>query len=122
MSVPVDLTALEAEIARDGSAAFLVTASTEGRPHVVSVTVALAAGELTMSAGRTSRRNLVASPSATLLWPGGPGAEYCLLVDGTAWVDDGAEVVVVRPTSAILHRLAAASADLPYCAPVDRAG
>jgi hypothetical protein len=120
VSVPVDLAALEAEIGRFGAVAFLVTAGV-GRPHVVSVRVALAGAALTMAAGRTSRRNLAASPSATLLWPGAPGAEYCLLVDGTARVDDDAEVVTVEPTGAILHRLADASADLPSCVPVDGA-
>jgi hypothetical protein len=120
VSVPVDLAALEAEIARFGAVAFLVSAGTEGRPHVVSARVTVAGGVLTMSAGRTSRRNLAASPSATLLWPGEPGGEYCLLVDGAARVDDAAEVVTVEPTGAILHRLAGASADLPYWAPVER--
>jgi len=119
VSVPVDLGALAAEIARFGDVAFLVSAGADGRPHVVSARVTVAGGVLTMSAGRTSRRNLTAGPSATLLWPGEPGAEYCLLVDGAARVDDTAEVVTIEPTGAILHRLAGASADLPYCAPVE---
>jgi hypothetical protein len=88
---------------------------------VVSVRVASDAGALTMSAGRTSRRNLREHPEATLLWPGAPGAEYCLLVDGTARVDEAAETVTVEPTGAILHRLADAAAGLPYCVPLDDA-
>ncbi|MBM3660765.1 MAG: pyridoxamine 5'-phosphate oxidase family protein [Actinobacteria bacterium] len=119
MSVPVDITALDAELARFGDVAFLITARAGARPHVVSVRVALAAGVLAMSAGRTSRANVGAGPEVALCWPGAPGAEYCLLVDGTAVADDAAETVTVTPTGAILHRLADASADLPSCVPLD---
>lgn len=120
MSVPVDLTALEAEIERFGAVAFLVTASAQGRPHVVSVSPRLAGGRLTVPAGRTARRNVTESSAATLLWPGAPGAEYCLLVDGTARLaGEDAEAITVEPTSAVLHRLADASPDLPSCVPVD---
>jgi hypothetical protein len=115
----VDLAALEAEIARHGEAAFLVTASSGARPHVVSVRVAVVDGMLTMGAGRTSRRNAAEVSSVTLLWSDSPAGEYCLLVDGTATVEEQAERIAVQPTGAILHRLAGAPADLPYCAPVD---
>lgn len=120
MSVPVDLVALGAEIARYGDVAFLVTAAPGARPHLVSVRVAFADGALTMTAGRTSRANVGVAPEVALCWPGEPGGEYCLLVDGTASADDAAETVMVTPTRAILHRLAGASADLPYCAPTAR--
>jgi hypothetical protein len=119
MSVPVDLDQLGAEIAGRGDVAFLVTTASGSRPHVVSVRVRLDDGRLAMSAGRTSRRNARTSPDVTMLWPGAD--DYCLLVDGTAVVDEEAETVTVMPTGAILHRLADASADLPYCAPVDGA-
>lgn len=121
MSVPVDLAALAAEIARFGEVAFLVTTAPGTRPHVVSVRVASTDGVLTMSAGRTSRANAAGAPEVALCWPGAPDGEYCLLVDGRAVVDDVAETVRVTPTAAILHRLAGASTDLPYCAPVDGA-
>jgi len=120
MSVPVDLTALGAEIERFGAVAFLVTASPDGRPHVVSVAVTFAGGRLTMPAGRTARRNVTDSSAATLLWSGVPGDAYCLLVDGTARLaGDEDEVITVDPTSAVLHRLADAPDDLPSCVPVD---
>jgi len=117
----VEPEALEAEIARHGEVAFLVTASSGARPHVVSVRVAVVDGALTMAAGRTSRRNVAEGSTVTLLWPASPAGEYCLLVDGTATVDEQAERIDVQPTGAILHRLAGAPADLPYCAPVDDA-
>lgn len=122
MSVPVDLHALDAEIARYGDVAFLVTAAAGSRPHVVSVRVHFAGGVLTMAAGRTSRANVAVAPEVALCWSGEPGGEYCLLVDGRAVADDAAETVTVTPTGAILHRLAGASGDLPYCVPVDGNG
>ncbi len=118
VSVPVELSALEAEIARHGDVAFLVTTSAGGRPHVVSVQVAVGDGVLTMGAGRSSRRNAAEVSAVTLLWADTPEGEYCLLVDGDATVIDDAERIDVQPTSAILHRLAGARADIPYCAPV----
>lgn len=121
MSLPVDVAALATELARFGDVAFLVTAPPGGRPHVVSVRVVLVDGVLTMTAGRTSRANATAAPAVALCWPGAPGAEHCLLVDGEATVDAVAETVVVRPTGAILHRLADASPDAPSCVPVERA-
>jgi hypothetical protein len=117
MSVPVDLAALGAEVERAGDVAFLVTSAPDVRPHVVSVRLRFDDELLVMPAGRTSRRNAHASPDVTVLWPGGP--DYCLLVDGTAVVDDGMETVTVRPTGAILHRLAGTAADLPYCVPLE---
>ena len=119
MSVPVDVTALHAELARFGDVAFLVTARPGARPHIVSVRVALAGGVLTMSAGRSSRANVTVAREVALCWPGPIDEGYCLLVDGTAVADDTAETVTVAPTGAILHRLADASTDLPYCAPLD---
>jgi hypothetical protein len=118
MSVPVDLAALDAEIARFGDVAFLITAAAGSRPHVVSVRIVSGAGALTMSAGRTSRANVATVPEVALCWPG-DGSGYCLLVDGIAAADDDAETVTVTPTHAILHRLAGAPTDLPYCAPVE---
>lgn len=121
MSVPVDVAALAEEVARFGDVAFLVTAAPGARPHVVSVRVALVDGRLHLTAGRTSRANVAVAPEVALCWPGGPGADYCLLVDGTAVADDTAETVTVTPTGAILHRLAGADATLPSCAPLDAA-
>ena len=121
MSVPVDVGALHAELARFGDVAFLVTARPGARPHIVSVRVVLADGVLTMRAGRSSRANAAAAPDVALCWPGPVDEGYCLLVDGIAVADDPAETVTVTPTGAILHRLADASTDLPYCAPLDSA-
>ena len=82
-----------------------VTVNGEGRPHVVSVSVALEDGELVTGAGRTTAANVGGRPDVTLLWP--PSAEgYSLIVDGPAVVRDSSAgaVVAVAPNRAVLHR------------------
>lgn len=121
MSVPVPLAEL-AELAEKiesfGPACYLTTVSDSAAPHVVSVAPAWSADttELDVPAGKTSVANASARPVVTLLWPAAPGGDYCLLVDGTATAADGS--LTVRPTRAVLHRMAAADADLPNCVTV----
>jgi hypothetical protein len=114
MSIPVDVAALRAEIERFGARALLVTTSPDGHPHVTSAAVGLEGGELTMGAGRTTRANVAAHDVVTVVWPTGPDASYCLIVDGSARVREP-ETLVVRPSSAVLHRLVGAPAELPSC-------
>jgi Pyridoxamine 5'-phosphate oxidase len=123
MTVKVDLAGLGERIDELGPGAFLVTVGGDGRPHVVSVQVDRDGERLTMPAGRTTRANLAARPAATLLWPAPAGADYSLLVDGTA--DDvspgeasGEGPVTIVPASAILHRVADATGSGPTCLPV----
>ena len=92
------------QIARFGPTAFLLTVGDDGRPHPASLTVTTRLGELRTTAGRRSRSNAQARPDVTLLWAG-PVDGFALLVDGRATLED--EGVVVSPTSAILHKLAA---------------
>ena len=106
---------LAAQIAAYGTSAQLVTVTGEGRPHVVAVAVALDAdgGRLEMATGATTRANVAVHPAVTLLWAAPAGGDHSLMVDGEAEVgDDG---VTVRPSSALLHRVAHATADVPRC-------
>jgi hypothetical protein len=104
MSIRVDLATLPAEIARFGASALLATASADGPPHVSSVRVTVAGSDLEMRVGRTTVANVVARPAVTLVWPSIDG-EYCLIVDAETR-EATSERFVVRPTSAVLHRLA----------------
>ena len=113
MSVPVALADLAEKIDSYGPVAYLVTTGEGGAPHVVSVAVALEGEELVAGAGRSTSRNAGVQPVVSLVWAGAPGADYCLIVDGTARVGD--ERIAVRPTRAVLHRLAQADASLPSC-------
>jgi hypothetical protein len=112
VSIPVDLASLEDTLKEFGSAGFLVTTNPDVTPHVVSVSIEVVDGNLEMGLGRRSRANTVGSPAVTLVWPG--VGDYCLIVDGTARKPgESDDTLVVRPTSAMLHRLATASPDLP---------
>jgi hypothetical protein len=120
VSVSVDLQALEPRIADFGPAAFLITVSAEGLPHVVSAMVTWQPQGLDLRVGRHSSANLLARPTLTLLWPAAPGGDYSLLVDGQAAgsLDPEGGPLTVRPTSAVLHRVADASGSGPTCLPV----
>jgi hypothetical protein len=107
VSIAVDLAELPAHISRFGPSAFLVTSSTDGPPHVSSVVVTVAGDRLDVPAGRKTRANVAERPAVTLVWPGDPDGDYCLIVDGAAGVGT-TEDLLVRPTSAVLHRLAKA--------------
>jgi hypothetical protein len=144
VSVPVDLQALRDRLGEFGDRAFLVTVGDDGRPHVVSVHVGTDGDLLVVAAGRRTSANVVARPDVTLLWPSptspgarveagdsgcgdtalGPGdtvalGEYGLIVDGTGeLVGSEPPAVAIRPTAAVLHRLADTAGDGPACVPV----
>jgi hypothetical protein len=118
VSVPVDLAVLRDQIERHGPSAFLVTTAADGPPHLSSVLVEAVGDDLTMGCGKTTRVNVAARPQVSLLWPPGPEPGYCLIVDAVAQ-DDADSTLTVRPTAAVLHRVAGAPAELPRCLPVD---
>lgn len=108
-----------------GARAFLVTVSDGGVPHVVSVVLHRHGDAVAFEAGRTSRANLRARPTATLLWPpqlldiaDSPDGEYSLIVDGQADLADDGDGVTLHPSAAVLHRIAGSAGDGPGCIPV----
>jgi hypothetical protein len=117
--MPASPADLASQISARGNSAQLVTVNGEGRPHVVAVLVDAAGEALTVAAGTKTRANVAAHPGVTLLWAPPPGGEYTLVVDGDAMADAEAEVVTVRPSSALLHRVAHATGDGPRCYAVD---
>src|SRR5205814_3208403 len=82
VSVPVALERLRDEVATYGSAAFVITVSDDGRPHVVSTRVSWNDDELIVAAGRHTLANAGARATATLLWPPVETGGYSLIVDG----------------------------------------
>ena len=100
-----------------GPQAFLVTVTEAGDAHVVSVVVRRDGDALAFDAGRTSRANLAARPTATLLWPSRSfdNGEYSLIVDGDGVVAAEGDGVVVQPTAAVLHRIAGSAGAGPSC-------
>ena len=117
MSVPVDLTALEATVRDLGREALLATVTPESTPHLVSVVVTWSDGRLTIGGGRRTRENIAVHPRVTLIWPQLHDGYYRLIVDGDAVIGDG-DAVVIAPTFAVLHRSAGADGDGPNCLPL----
>ena len=117
MSIPVELHALERAIAELGPDALLVTLSPYSTPHVVSVVASWSNGRLVMSGGRRTRSNLSTRPHVTVIWPALHDRAYRLIVDGIA-TELPDEHVVVDPTAAVFHRVAAIASDEPNCRPV----
>lgn len=116
MSIPVELERVHAEAMQRGSAAFLLTVTEGGRPHVVAVTVGWDGGSLVANAGRSSARNAADRPGVTVLWPPRDPGGYSLIVDGEAAVEpsgDGGRVTL-RVTTAVLHRPGTAGGE-PGC-------
>jgi hypothetical protein len=119
MSVAVDLQALGEQLAAYGDRAYLLTVTDEHRPHAVSVQVTLDGDHLATSVGRRTAANLAERPTATLLWPPpSPDVAYSLIVDGTAVEPVGEGPLTVRPTTAVLHRVAGAAGEGPTCVAV----
>jgi hypothetical protein len=98
VSVAVGLDKLRDEVDRRGFTPYLLTVSSDGRPHAVALPVAWDGDCLIGAAGRTTAANVAAHPVVTLLWPPVELDGYTLIVDGEGVVDG--EQVRVEP----LHR------------------
>lgn len=100
MSIAVPLDELADEVAKRG-AGYLLTATADGRPHVMHLQFAVDGAVLRSPVGRSATRNIEAEPAVTLLWP--PLEDgYSLIVDGEAVVEEAGAVVTA--ISAVLHR------------------
>jgi len=126
MSIPVPLPELAGTMSRFGSVPYLLTVGPDATPHAASVTVEWAppeaplkapdhpeaplkapgdVGNLLVGAGRSTAANIRANEALALLWPPPSPGDYSLIVDGTGTVrEEGPHlVVVIKPTSAVLH-------------------
>ena len=120
MSVAVAIEALKEQVAEFGPTPYLVTVGEDARAHVVSARVQVEGANLRVSAGRTSQANARRNPAATLLWSAPAGGPYSLIVDGEIDLGDETDgALLIRPTRAVLHRVADAPADLPNCVAVE---
>ena len=102
MSVKVDLEQL-ADALTDFAFAYLITVGDDYRAHTVAVDPVLAEGVFALGgSGNSTRRDAIAHPVVTLVWPPREPSGYTLIVDGQAEVaDDGLRVT---PQRAVLHR------------------
>jgi hypothetical protein len=109
-------------VERFGRLATLVTVSDAGAPHVGTVTVGVASGQLTMRVGARTRENVLARPALSLAWLH-PERDYQLIIDGCGSVDgdqgaDGLYECAVSVERGILHRLAGRADTGPSCRPL----
>ena len=93
-------------VAERGPGAYVLTVSSDGRPHAVYLTVAWSDGRLVADVGRTTAANATARPEISLLFPARATGDYSFFVDGHATVEpgDAAHRLVLTPTRAVLHR------------------
>ena len=120
MSVAVGLEGLQERIDEYGPVGMIVSVGDDARPHVVSARIALDNGVLVADVGSTTATNATRNAAVSLVWPARPGDVYCLIVDGTASVDDssGTRRLAVEPVRGVLHRIAGAPDDNPSCVTV----
>ena len=126
MSIPVPLPELAGTMSRFGSVPYLLTVGPDATPHAASVNVEWSppeapraapdhpeapraapdqVGFLLVGAGRQTAANIRANDALALLWPPPSPGDYTLIVDGTGSIrEEGPHlVVVIKPTSAVLH-------------------
>lgn len=98
------LTRLEAVVKERGAGAYVMTASTDGRPHVTYAPVHWAGDGLIAEIGSRTALNAQANPTVTFLFPVRSPDDYSLIVDGSAAIEAGRQRLVLTPTRAVLHR------------------
>jgi hypothetical protein len=118
MSVAVALEELAQRIDEYGPVAHLVTVNDDGTPHVTSAAVSWDGDVLRVGAGKRTGANAASRSGLSLLWAAPPGQPYSLIVDGDAKVVDGGEALLLKPTRAVLHRVANADPSLDSCVTV----
>jgi len=106
MSIPVPLRDLDAAVRDRGAAAYVLTVSERGSPHVVQTTIARNMGGLAAVVGARTADNARSRPRVSVLYPSRGPADYSLIIDAVATVDtteDGPRLLLA-PTRAVLHR------------------
>ena len=108
MSIGVDLTELHTTLAELERPPYLLTVGDDGRAHCVAVTYEWRDDELALGVGKRTMANAVARPNVSLLWPPNGLEGYSLIVDGDVTHTEGTgssdNIVIVRPSRAVLHR------------------
>jgi hypothetical protein len=104
MSIAVALADLEDTAARFGDAAYVLTSSDDGRPHISHVRVRVDGETIVFDAGRSTRRNLAARPATVVLWPQAEPGGFSLIVDANAEAPADDAPVVLIVANAVLHR------------------
>jgi len=125
MSIAVELEQLRDAINETDRAPYFLTVGDDGRPHCVAVTWVWRDDELSLSVGNRTLANAQVRNSVSLLWAPSDPSGYSLIVDADVTHSEGSgagdNLVVVRPTRAVLHRPATGPTEAPCgvdCLPV----
>jgi hypothetical protein len=97
---------LKEAVAERGPGAYVLTVSSDGRPHAVYLNVAWSDGRVVAKVGNTTAANAKARPEISLLSPVRGADDYSFFVDGRATVESGGGVhrLALMPTRAVFHR------------------
>ena len=97
---------LREAVAERGPGAYVLTVSSDGRPHAVYLNVVWSDGRLVAEVGHTTAANAKARPEISLLFSVRGADDYSLFVDGRATVESSGDVhrLVLTPTRAVFHR------------------
>lgn len=113
MSIPVPPEELAQQAAGRGRAAYVITTSPDGRPHVAHQLVDVSGPVVRCTPGRSTLRNAEGGGAVVVLWQAGEDG-YSLIADGTGRVEGGdGDVLAVDVGSAVLHRPAASGGGAP---------
>jgi Pyridoxamine 5'-phosphate oxidase len=93
-------------VAERGPGAYVLTVSSDGRPHAVDLNVVWNDGQLVVEVGNSTAANAKARPEISLLFPVRTAGDYSFLVDGRAIVESsgGVNRLILMPTRAVFHR------------------
>jgi len=110
MSIPVPLRQLDDALHERGSAAYVLTVSELGTPHVVHAVVTSEGDRLRATVGAHTADNAARRPRVSLLYPTRTTTDYSLIVDAVATVEvtEDGPCLLLKPTRAVLHRPAPA--------------
>jgi hypothetical protein len=108
VSIPVVLRNLDATVAERGAAAYVLTVSDRGTPHVVHAEIIRSAEGLVAVVGEGTAHNASRRPHISVLYPSRGPDDYSLIVDAVATVAATADGFRLRltPARAVLHRSA----------------
>jgi hypothetical protein len=106
MSIPVTVRDLATAIREREASAYIVTVSDTGTPHVVPAGITQGDDGLIADVGERTAHNARGRPHVSLLYAACRPDDYSLIVDAVASVDAAGLRLTLRPTRAVLHRLA----------------
>jgi Pyridoxamine 5'-phosphate oxidase len=105
-------------VAERGPGAYVLTVSSDGRPHAVYLDVVWSDGHLVAEVGNSTAANAKARPEISLLFPIRAAGDYSFFVDGRATVEasGGVNRLILLPTRAVFHRPGPAPDPASSCA------